>query len=176
MRKVILFLVLFLSFVNILLAEEYIYILSDENLSDLYFGAKDYFKNTEMQVFKDVRGVVITFKLEDVLNEYSVISYKTLWNLEKIEYFLAKNKNPAIIEVHTAKFPLNNSLNLKNWEISTVVANRIEAILLKNGRISQNQIKSIGYGEFLPSKNTPYNGVKNIGRVDIIILCSISGE
>ena len=75
----------FLSFVNILLAEEYIYILSDENLSDLYFGAKDYFKNTEMQVFKDIRGVVITFKLEDVLNEYSVISYKTLWNLEKIE-------------------------------------------------------------------------------------------
>ena len=97
MRKVILFLVLFLSFVNILLAEEYIYILSDEKLSDLYFSAKDYLKNTEMQVFKDVRGIVITFKLEDVLNEYSAISYKTLLNLEKIEYFLAKNKNPAII-------------------------------------------------------------------------------
>ena len=52
----------------------------------------------------------------------------------------------------------------------------IEEILLKKGRISHNQLKSVGYGEFLPSKNTPYNGGKNEGRVDIILLCNINGE
>ena len=176
MQKVILLLILFLYFVNIVFADEYIYILSDVKLNDLYFSAKNYFENSEIRVFKDVRGVLITLTLEDILKEYPVISYKTLKNLEKVEYFLAKKKNPVIIEVHTAKFPLNNSLNLKNWEISTVLANRIETILLKSGRISRGQIKSVGYGEFLPSKNTPYNGVKNSGRVDIILLCSISGE
>ena len=89
---------------------------------------------------------------------------------------MAKFKNPVIIEVHTSKFPLETFENLKNWEISTIIANKIEAIMLERGYISSSQIKSIGYGEFLPSKNTPNNGVKNSGRVDIIILCSISGE
>lgn len=176
MQKIILFFILSLSFINITLAEEYIYILSDAKLNDLYFSAKKYFRNSQIRVFKDIRGVLITLEIDDILNEYALISDKTLRNLEKIEYFLAKMKNPVIIEVHTAKFPLNNSLNLKNWEISTVIANKIETILLKNGRISRGQIKSVGYGEFLPSKNTPYNGVKNSGRVDIILLCSISGE
>lgn len=176
MRKISLFFILFLVFINKSFADEYVYILSDTKLNYLYKETKEYFANTEIKIFKDVRGIIITFILDNVLNEYNQLSYKTLQNLEKIEYFLAKNKNPVIIEVHTVKFPLNNSSNLKNWEVSTVVANRIEAILLEKGRISQRQIKSIGYGEFLPSKNTPYNGVKNEGRVDIILLCSISGE
>ena len=176
MHKILLSIILYSLIVNISLAEEYVYILSTPKLNNLYFETKSHLEDTKIKVFKDVRGIIITFFIEDPLSEYNQISYKTLQNLEKIEYFLAKNKNPVIIEVHTVKFPLTNFSDLKNWEISTVIANKIESILLKSGKISRRQIKSIGYGEFLPSKNTPYNGVKNKGRVDIIILCSINGE
>ena len=102
MQKIILFFILSLSFINIILAEEYIYILSDAKLNDLYFSAKKHFRNSQIRVFKDIRGVLITLEIDDILNEYALISDKTLRNLEKIEYFLAKMKNPVIIEVHTA--------------------------------------------------------------------------
>ena len=90
---------------------------------------------------------------------------------------MAKIENPAIIEVHIVDFPEEKISNLKKWEFSTVFANNIEAIITKPaGIIDQNKINSIGYGEFLPEKNTPNNGGKNTNRVDIIILCNISGE
>ena len=57
------------------------------------------------------------------------------------------------------------------------MANKIEAIITKpKGVVSQDRINSIGYGEFLPAKNTSNNGGKNSNRIDIIILCNISGE
>lgn len=170
----ILFLIFFL--INVSIANEYIYILTNSELNSLYNEAKRFFYNSEVLVNKEIRGLVLTFEIENVSKEFVQINNKTLKNLEKIEYFLAKFKNPVIIEVHTTKFPLETVEGLKNWEISTVIANKIETILLSRKRISSFCIKSIGYGEFLPSKNTPNNGVKNSGRVDIIILCSINGE
>ena len=96
---------------------------------------------------------------------------------QEIEYFLAKIENPAIIEVHIRDFPQEEILKLKKWEISTIMANNIEALVTKPiGTIDQNRINSIGYGEFLPAKNTPNNGGKSSNRVDIIILCNITGE
>lgn len=57
------------------------------------------------------------------------------------------------------------------------MANNIEAIITKPfGTVEQNKINSIGYGEFLPAKNTSNNGGENSCRVDIIILCNIGGE
>ena len=90
---------------------------------------------------------------------------------------MAKIENPAIIEVHIENFPKKEGLNLKKWEISTIMANEIEAIItLPVGSVKQEQINSIGYGEFLPAKNTPNNGGENLNRIDIIILCNIIGE
>ena len=58
-----------------------------------------------------------------------------------------------------------------------LVANNIESVMLEQSdRDFRNRINSIGYGEFLPSKNTSNNGGKYANRVDIIILCNISGE
>jgi hypothetical protein len=42
--------------------------------------------------------------------------------------------------------------------------------------ITYDRIKSVGYGDYLPKKNTPYNGVNKGVSIDIIILCNISGE
>ena len=95
----------------------------------------------------------------------------------KIKEFLSKIENPVIIEVHTENVSQSNTRFLKNWELSTVIANNIESVMLEQSdRDFRNRINSIGYGEFLPSKNTSNNGGKYANRVDIIILCNISGE
>ena len=115
--------------------------------------------------------------MADKRDYYEVLGVDTYKKTKKIEYFLAKIKNPVIIEVHTEKKPLKDSYNLKNWEISSVIAGKIESIILKpRGNIELDRIDSVGYGEFLPVKNTSNNGGNYFNRVDIIILCNISGE
>ena len=153
---------------------EYLYILDDKCITDLYSEAETFFRSTDVKTIKDSRGLILRYEFEDPIYEYYNLN---LVMFRKIEYFLAKIENPAIIEVHVGTFLKNKSFNLKKWEISTIIANKIEAIItLPVGSIKQNRINSIGYGEFLPAKNTPNNGGKNSNRVDIIILCSISGE
>lgn len=155
-------------------AAEYLYILDDKCINDLFFEAEKFFKDTEIRPIRDSRGLILRFEVMNILDEYldlSIESYK------KIEYFLAKIENPAIIEVHIGNFPDGELGKLKKWEVSTIMANNIEAVITKPfGTIEQNRINSIGYGEFLPAKNPPNNGGKDSNRVDIIILCSITGE
>ena len=156
------------------LATEYLYILNDKCINELYQKAKKHFENSEIIAIKDSRGIILRLYFDDPISEYKNSSINTY---KKIEYFLAKIENPAIIEVHTSYFPIKKSKSLKNWEISTIIANKIESIItVPLGTINQNRINSVGYGEFLPAKNTPNNGGKNFNRVDIIILCNITGE
>lgn len=85
--------------------------------------------------------------------------------------------NPAIIEVHVNEIPKEGCKNLKKWEISTLIANKIESVILKpRGMIARDKIHSVGFGEFLPSKNTSNNGGNILNRVDIMILCDVNGE
>ena len=153
---------------------EYLYILDDKCITDLYSEAETFFKSTDVKTIKDSRGLILRYEFEDPIYEYYNLN---LVMFRKIEYFLAKIENPAIIEVHVLNFPEQESINLKKWEISTMMANNIETIITKPaGMVEQKRINSIGYGEFLPAKNTPNNGGKNSNRVDIIILCNITGE
>lgn len=155
-------------------AAEYVYILNDKCINELFYKAEIYFQGTEIIPIRDSRGIILRLEIEDFMQEFyglNINSYK------KIENFLAKIENPAIIEVHTGDFPKEEGVSLKNWEVSTIMANNIEAIITKPaGTIEQSRINSIGYGEFLPAKNTPNNGGKSSNRVDIIILCNITGE
>lgn len=176
MRKIYITIFIFFLTTNISLSKEFVFIFNDADFNKLYSLTVNEFKTSEAHIYKEIRGITISYPLEKIVDNNFNFPYESLKILEKIEYFLAKIKNPVIIEVHTTKIPLGITTSFKNWEISTVIANKIEAILLDNGKISQTRIKSVGYGEFLPSKNTPNNGVKNKGRVDIIILCNISGE
>lgn len=170
--KIVLIIILF--FPCNIYAKEYLYILNDKCINELYDKAEKYFRNTPIIPIRDSRGIILryyfdnpTLKIEDI----SIPTYKY------IEYFLAKIENPAIIEVHVGNFPEGGFKNLKKWEVSTIMANNIESIITEpTGIISQTRINSIGYGEFLPAKNTSNNGGKNSNRVDIIILCNISGE
>ena len=172
MKKSIKLLIFIFLFFQDVFASEYLYILNDECINDLFTMAQEYFKDSDVEPIKDSRGIILRYSFNDAISEYNSLNLDLY---KKIEYFLAKIENSAIIEVHTCKFSFDS--NIKNWEFSTLIANNIEAVITKpTGSVEQNRINSVGYGEFLPSKNTSNNGGKNLNRVDIIILCNISGE
>lgn len=157
-------------------AYDYKYILNDECINALYANAKiTLYNQKEIQIDRDVRGINISFELPNPLEEINKPSQKTLNKLSKIQTFLAKIKNPVIIEVHLEKHSPEKSFKFKDWEISTVIANNIESEIRKSDKTFADRLHSVGYGEFLP-KNTPNNGGKSSNRVDIIVLCKISGE
>lgn len=158
--------------------KEFLYILNDDCINELYTNAENFFKTTSVEVIRDTRGILLSFKLENPIQEFEGMSCKTYSNISHIQEFLAKIKNPAIIEVHTEDFPFSEYRGLRNWEVSTVIANKIETVILKPfGEPNQKRIHSVGYGEFLPAnKNTSNNGGNYPNRVDIMILCNISGE
>ena len=122
-------------------AAEYLYILDDKCINDLFFEAENFFKDTEIRPIRDSRGLILRFEVINILDEYldlSIESYK------KIEYFLAKIENPAIIEVHIGNFPDGELGKLKKWEVSTIMANNIEAVITRPfGTIEQNRLNSI---------------------------------
>ena len=175
--RVFLFLSLFLILFTIPcknFSAEYVYILNDKCIKELYNKAEAHFYNSPVKTIKDSRGIILRYTIENFTQEYYSLNTPVY---KKIEDFLAKIENPAIIEVHTGNYQLSDSFIHKNWELSTIMANNIEAIITKPfGTVEQNKINSIGYGEFLPAKNTSNNGGENSCRVDIIILCNIGGE
>lgn len=158
-------------------AQEYLYILNDGCILDLYSQAKEFFQNMPIYVVKDPHGLLLRFEIKNPESECENLSQETYKKILKIEQFLAKMNNPAIIEVHVNEVSKERCKNLKKWEISTLIANQIESVVLKpRGMIARDKIHSVGFGEFSPPKNTPNNGGKLPNRVDIMILCDVNGE
>ena len=174
MKGLCFFILLLFFFTKQVYSKDFLYILDDKCINILYEEAKRDILNKEIKILKDSRGLILRIEFD---NENEWLDKKNFEYYKDIEYFLAKIQNPAIIEVHVESFEQGKELNLKKWEVSTVIANRIEDIITKPlGTVEQKRINSIGYGEFLPAKNTSNNGGKLSNRVDIIILCNISGE
>ncbi len=175
MRKVLCLLILFTMVCNFACCEEIKYILHDRCINILYKPAVAYFKDSNIRVLRDSRGIILRFELKNPDSEYVEFSDETKQNIKKIAYFLAKNKNAVIIEVHSS-VASNSSCNLKNWERTAVIAANIENVVRSGMQKADKLIHSVGFGEFLPENNTPNNGGKLLNRVDIIILCNVSGE
>lgn len=171
----ILFFLLFI--IPICNAEEFLYILNDGCILDLYENAESFFKNESIYIIKDPHGLLLRFELKNPEMECEYLTRDTYRKIKRIEQFLAKMNNPAIIEVHIDNMAKEGCKNLKKWEVSTLIANKIEsAIIIPNGKLAREKINSVGFGEFLPPKNTSNNGGNILNRVDIMILCNISGE
>ena len=173
MRRALILLLLFLTSASY--AEEYI--LNELCPESLYDMAENYFiKYPDIEASRDIRGIILRLKLKNPEQCCYQIDNETEKQLRIIEYFLAKIKNPVIIEVHTDKVP--EGLNLKNWEFSTIIADRVEDVFAKEEpKIPLSRIYTVGYGESMPGANNTSNNSSNYSnRVDIIILCSISGE
>ena len=176
MKRICILLLLIIFTTNVF-SQEYLYILNDSCITNLITLAETSFQHTKITTNRDSRGILLRFELKNPIEEYKNLSYETYQNSLRIKDFLSKIENPAIIEVHTESVLQNQIKTPRNWELSTVIANKIENVVLtKSNKNLRNRIKSIGYGEFLPSKNTSNNGGNFSNRVDIIILCNISGE
>jgi flagellar motor protein MotB len=156
--------------------------LNEKPLNQVYLSALNFFKGTNVMVLKEPIGVVLRleFKIEEFvarnLYDSQILNLRgrIFMDLLRMEYFLAKIKNPVIIEVHTAK---NSSKGIKSWELSTLIANELEKLLTeRNPLLNKERVRSVGFGEFLPIKNTSNNGGNYSNRIDIMILCDISGE
>ena len=178
MRLIIfLILILFSLTQSFALDQKYLYILNDKCIEELYFDAKIFFKNSEIAIIKDSRGIILRSEIKNPTSEFYELTTETYKKAILIESFLAKIQKSAIIEVHMGEVEKNYAESFKRWEISTVIANKIESVILKrSGKVIPTKINSVGYGEFLPIKNTSNNGGKYLNRLDIIILCNISGE
>ena len=176
MYKFLITLIIFLI-INPAFGAEYKYILNESYINSIYDPAKVFFSGTDISVLKEAQGVILRFEIKNPEDEYKHLSENTLCKITQVEYFLAKIKNFVIIEVHTDNSSKRRQNLLKNWEISAVIANNIELYVYKTGEgLNRDRVISIGYGEFLPQKNTPNNGGKFNNRVDIIILCNINGD
>ena len=176
MHRFLILLILLIFYTNYAFSEEVKFILHDKCINILYRPALVYFNDTNVSVFRDSRGIILRFEIKNIKDEYENLSIDTFYNLIKINKFLAKIKNPAIIEVHVSDTLSYNFNNLKKWEISAVIAGHIEKFLNFGKSLSDRKVLAVGYGEFLPVNNTSNNGGKNFNRVDIIILCNINGE
>ena len=179
MKFKIILLISFLLFssTSFALTQGYLYILNDKCILELYDEAINHFKSTEISVIKDTRGIIIRTNLDEPANNINKLSLELYKKALIIEDFLAKIQKSAIIEVHVTEQGRKDALLLNNWELSTIIANNLESVILKSRkRIAISKISSVGYGEFLPAKNTSNNGGKYLNRIDIIILCNVIGE
>ena len=171
------FIIFLLNFALKLNAKEFLYILNEPSIKELSEKAETFFKNSDVTIVKETRGVKLRLYFDYEIVECKKFDINILSEIIKIKEFLAKIKNPVIIEVHTEKFSEKEICNLSNWEISTVIADKLESIIITPEMgLTRERIKSVGYGEFLPQKNTSNNGGKHTNRIDIIILCNLDGE
>ena len=177
MKKSAFLLLIFSMLFSVVYAENApLYVLNESNINDVYEEVKNGVMNCEnVDVRKEIRGVVVSVTLLNPESEYYRITPELNKTLSCVEYFLAKIKNPVIIEVHTKKVP--DGIKMKNWEFSSVIAGKIgDMFVKKRPKISAERIYPVGYGEFMPLINTSNNGGNDGDRIDIIIQSSISGE
>lgn len=172
------FLILINSFYAKVHSEDYHYILNENKFKRAYSQAINIINDEDIIISKSPLGIIISFEIKKPELNFYNLTPDTKNKLNTIKNFLAKNKNAVIIEVRTDKNTFLKEESIKNWEISTIISNNIENYFLREMQFIQNEnIFSIGYGEFSPLKNTSNNGGKLLNRVDIIVLLNdINGE
>lgn len=155
---------------------EPVYILNEYCTNNIYSSAVAALSQCDgLEIKKDIRGIIIRMPFENPQENYYKLKPELYNKLICVEYFLSKIKNPVIIEVHTEKVP--EELKMKNWEFASVIAGNIgEDFVKSTPNLPADRVYTVGYGEYMPDINTSNNGGKSDNRIDIIILCSISGE
>jgi len=177
MKKTVFLLLYFTICISAVLAVNTpVYVLNETTVSDVYNEVKQGVAHCDdLEVRKEIRGVIISIHLEHPEENYYRLTPEIVEKLSCIEYFLAKIKNPVIIEVHTDRVP--EGIRMKNWEYSSVIAAKVgDMFIHREPKIPAERIYPVGYGEFMPDINTSNNGGNNNNRIDIIIQSSISGE
>lgn len=115
------------------------------------------------------RGLIVSINsavfFDDGKDEIKECSKEILNKIAQIIKFIDK---PCIIEGNTTKNTYTRSIYRSDWEISMVRAERIADYLIKAGNLSHDQIRAIGFGEFVPFNTS--NNVEMSQRIDFVIL------
>ncbi len=79
--------------------------------------------------------------------------------------------NQILVEGHTDTDPIRTVQFPSNWELSAARASTVLRLLLSTGKLKEENMSAVGYGEFRPiaPNDTPANKAKN-RRVNIVIL------
>ncbi len=79
--------------------------------------------------------------------------------------------NQILVEGHTDSDPIHTAQFDSNWELSGCRASTVLRLLLSTGKLKEENMSAVGYGEYRPiaPNDTPANKAKN-RRVNIVIL------
>lgn len=115
------------------------------------------------------RGVIVSINsivfFDDGKDEIKECSKEILNKIAQIIKFIDK---PCIIEGNTNKNSYMTSIYRSDWEISMVRAERIADYLIKAANLKHDQIRAIGFGEFIPYTNDTRTEMNQ--RIDFVIL------
>ena len=114
------------------------------------------------------RGLIVSINsivfFDDGKEEIKECSKEVLNKIAQILKFINK---PCIIEGNTTKNSYTSSIYRSDWEISMVRAEKIADYLIKAGNLNHEQIRAIGFGEFVPYSDP---GAEMNERIDFVIL------
>ena len=104
-----------------LVQAEPLYILNEYCTNNIYSSAVAALSHCDgVAIKRDIRGIIIRIPFENPEYNFQKITPQLYEKLLCIEYFLAKIKNPVIIEVHTEKIP--EGINMKNGWLRGIYA------------------------------------------------------
>ena len=117
------------------------------------------------------RGLIVSIEESMLFNKGSVqIRQDGYKILDCFVAVLSQFDNRCVVESHTEENFSENSEYKEDWEISIRRANAISDYLVNKGKLAQERIFPLGFGEFMPYKET----VSKIGffdnRIDFVII------
>ncbi len=117
------------------------------------------------------RGLIVSVKEDIFFSGESILIKKSSTNvLDAIISVLIQINNNCTIESHTEGHNNNEGIYRSNWEIAMARANSITDYLVYCGKIPASRVFSLGYGDFMPfrdSVSTTKNGFDR--RIDFVI-------
>ncbi|HBH17908.1 MAG TPA: flagellar motor protein MotB [Cyanobacteria bacterium UBA9579] len=128
----------------------------------------------EISVSRETRGLIIRLKDTVLFDPGSdIIKDNAQVTLDKLAGILREIPNSIRIEGHTDSQPINTPRFPSNWELSTARATNIIKYLINQHNINPQKFSAVGYGEYMPLKESVLEDNQSINRrVDIVILSS----
>lgn len=163
-----------------IIAQEYTVKLDEDIIKRLKATIKRYKKvddpQAHMELFKDVRGIVLRISGNYIFDPASYLIKPTAWPLldEIISTFKKVSQKVDIyIEAHTDSQPLNNKVIGTNWELSALRAVSIVRYFVEGSQINGEIVHGVGRGDSVPifPNNSTINRMRN-RRVEFIFSTS----
>ncbi|MBO8430103.1 OmpA family protein [Spirochaetes bacterium] len=117
------------------------------------------------------RGLIVSVVQSELFDNGSTdIKRCGLLVLNALIKVLKTFNNRCVIESHTDELLPEGSPYTEDWEVSIRRANKIAAYIVKYGKIPPEQIFPLGFGNFMPFKETVSRSGFSDSRIDFVII------